>query len=105
MRLLETFTNHLGPRVETLLFGLLPFSVLTLNSGLFVILYMVDAQCPFQYSCAVEIINSEYGRPLVFIHEEPKAFSFPRFLVTREIDINDFTISKTIKKVKRYMTN
>jgi hypothetical protein len=82
--------NRLWFGVQTLFFGFLPFSIFAFYFWLLVVLYMVHTQRLAQNISTIEVIDSQYGGPLIFIHKECKSLGLPSGFVSRKIDIHNF---------------
>jgi len=88
--------NKLWLRIQALLFGINPFSILILDFGLFIIFHMIDTECSSQYLSSIEIVDSKCSGTLILVHEKSKASSFAGFLIARKIHIYDLTVPGSI---------
>ena len=84
--------DHLRPCVHALLLHLHKFAIFILVFGLPVLLDVVNPQRSFEDLCAVEIVNSQDGRTLIFIHEKCEASWFTSLFVARHVDIHYLSI-------------
>lgn len=69
MRVHSTY-DHLWLCVETLFFALLQLAVFAFYFWLLVVLYVVNPQRAIKDLRAVQVVNGENSRPLVFVHKE-----------------------------------
>lgn len=79
--------NELWLRIQALLLGIYPVSVLILDLGLFIIFYMINTECSAQDLSSIEIVHSKCSGTLILVHKKSKAFSLAGFFIARKIHV------------------